>query len=147
MTGWDAMSCVCGMAFLCGSTLVKVGTVVIIWPQLFKSDVKPQQTNTWSGWPVVIKDDWGMLGRALAKVKPRPTIREILLTKLQIQWAQIGQQAIQNLFRSMRTLHECTTKRDGHPHYWYHFCHLDLSFYLFYKQNEINVNIPKYSPV
>ena len=42
------MSCVCGMAFLCGSTLVKVpllqaGTVVI-WPQMFKSDVKPKQT-------------------------------------------------------------------------------------------------------
>ena len=24
VTGWGVMSCVCGMAFLCGSTLVKV---------------------------------------------------------------------------------------------------------------------------
>ena len=31
------------------------------------------------------KDDWGMLGRALAKVEPHPTTREKLLTKLQIQ--------------------------------------------------------------
>ena len=34
VTGWGVVSCVCGMAFLCGSTLVKVpllqaGTVVI----------------------------------------------------------------------------------------------------------------------
>ena len=40
------MSCVCGMVFLCGSTLVKgpllqAGTVVV-WPQIFKSDVKPK---------------------------------------------------------------------------------------------------------
>ena len=45
----NQMSCVCGMAFLCGSTLVKllllqVGTVMI-WPQMFKSKVKPKQTN------------------------------------------------------------------------------------------------------
>ena len=43
------MYCVCGIAFLCGSTLVKVpllqaGTVAI-WPQMFQSDVKPKQTN------------------------------------------------------------------------------------------------------
>ena len=49
VAGWGVMSCVCGMTFLCGSTLVKVpllqaGTVVI-WPQMFKSDVKPKQTN------------------------------------------------------------------------------------------------------
>ena len=44
--GWGFMSCVCGMVFLCGSTLVKVpllqtaaGTDVI-GPQMFKSDVK-----------------------------------------------------------------------------------------------------------
>ena len=48
VTGWGVMSCVCGMAFLCGNTLVKVpllqvGTVAI-WPQMFKSDFKPQQT-------------------------------------------------------------------------------------------------------
>ena len=47
LAGWGVMSCVCGMAFLCGSTLVKVpllqsGTVVI-WPQMFKINVKPQQ--------------------------------------------------------------------------------------------------------
>ena len=45
VTGWGVVSCVCGMTFLCGSTLVKVpllqaGTVVI-WPQMFQSDVKP----------------------------------------------------------------------------------------------------------
>ena len=45
VTGWGVMSCVCGMAFLCGSTLVKVpllqaGTVVML-----KSDIKPKQTN------------------------------------------------------------------------------------------------------
>ena len=39
-TGWP---CVCGIAFLCGSTLVKVpllqvGTVAIL-PHMFKSDV------------------------------------------------------------------------------------------------------------
>ena len=43
--GWSVMSCVCGMAFLCGSTLVNVpllqaGTIAM-WPQMFKSDVKP----------------------------------------------------------------------------------------------------------
>ena len=47
VTGRGVMSCVCGMAFLCGSTLAKVpllqaGTVAI-WPQMFKTDVK--QTN------------------------------------------------------------------------------------------------------
>ena len=110
-----------------GSTLVKVpllqtGTVVI-WPQLFKCDVLPQQTNTCSVWPVAINGDWVMFGYALAKVEPYPTTRKKLLTKLQIQWAQMSQQAIHNLFRSMRRkLRECTTKRDGHPHYWSHFC-------------------------
>ena len=44
-----------------------------------------------------------MLGRALAKVEPHPTTTEKLLTKLQIQWAQISQQVIQKLFRSLRT--------------------------------------------
>ena len=49
VTGWGVMSCVCSMAFLCGSTLVKVpllqaGTVAI-WPQMLQSDVKPKQTN------------------------------------------------------------------------------------------------------
>ena len=50
VTGWDAMSCVCCMVFLCGSTLVKVpllqsGTVVV-WPKImFKSDVKPERAN------------------------------------------------------------------------------------------------------
>ena len=43
------MPCVCGMTFLCGSTLVQVsllqaGTVEIL-SQMFKSDVSPQQTN------------------------------------------------------------------------------------------------------
>ena len=90
----------------CGSTMVKIpllqaGTV-FIWPQLFKSDVLPQLTNTWSGWPVAIKDDWGMLGKALGKYGPQPTTREKLLTKLQIQWAQTSQQTIHKLFRSMR---------------------------------------------
>ena len=33
---------------------------------------------------VAIKDDWGMSGKALAKVEPHPT-RGKLLTKLQIQ--------------------------------------------------------------
>ena len=47
--GGDVMFCVCGMAFLCGSTLVTVpllqaGTIEI-WPQMFKSNVKPQQTE------------------------------------------------------------------------------------------------------
>ena len=46
VTGWGVTSCVCSMAFLCGSTLVKVpllqaGTVAI-WPQMFKSYVKPK---------------------------------------------------------------------------------------------------------
>ena len=46
VTGLGVMSCICGVVFLCGSTLVKVqllqaGTVVI-WPQMFKSDVKPK---------------------------------------------------------------------------------------------------------
>ena len=44
VTGWGVMSCVCGMAFLCGNTLVKVSLLqvgtVVIWPQLLKSDVK-----------------------------------------------------------------------------------------------------------
>ena len=49
VTVWGIMSCVCGIAFLCGSTLIEVpllqaGTVVI-WPQMFKSDVKPKHTN------------------------------------------------------------------------------------------------------
>ena len=43
------MSCVCDMAFLCGSTLVKIpllqADTVVIWPQMFKSDIKPKQTN------------------------------------------------------------------------------------------------------
>ena len=43
------MSCVCGMPFLCGSTLVKASLLqagtVALWPQMFKSDVKPKQTN------------------------------------------------------------------------------------------------------
>ena len=63
-----------------------------------------------------------MLGRAFAKVEPHPT-RQKLLKKLQIQWEQISQQAIQKIFLSMRRLHECTTKRDGHPHFWYHLCY------------------------
>ena len=42
VTGWVVMSCVSSMAFLCGSTFVKVpllhaGTVAI-WPQMFKSN-------------------------------------------------------------------------------------------------------------
>ena len=94
--GLGVMFCVCGMAFLCGSTFFKVpllqaGTVVR-WSQMFKSDVK--ETNTLSGWPVAIKDDWVMLGRALANVEPQPT-GEKMLSKL--QWAQISQQAIQTL--------------------------------------------------
>ena len=49
------MSGVCGMAFLCGSTLVKVpllqeGTVAIR-PQMFKSDVKPKQTTIYGNQP------------------------------------------------------------------------------------------------
>ena len=48
--GWGVMSFVCGISFLCGSTLVKepllqAGTIVIL-PQMFKSNVKPQQTKT-----------------------------------------------------------------------------------------------------
>ena len=35
VTGWGVVSCVCGMAFLCGSTLVAT------WAQMFKA----QQTN------------------------------------------------------------------------------------------------------
>ena len=49
VTGWGVVSCVWGMAFLCGSTLVKVpllqADTVAIWPQMFQSDVKPKQTN------------------------------------------------------------------------------------------------------
>ena len=49
VTGWVVMSCVCGMTFLCGSTLVKVSMLqagtVAIWPQMFKSDVK---SKTWN---------------------------------------------------------------------------------------------------
>ena len=49
VTGWGVMSCVCGMAFLCGSTLVKVSLLqagtVAIWPKMFQRDVKPKQTN------------------------------------------------------------------------------------------------------
>ena len=43
------MCCVCGMPFLCGSTLVKASLLqagtIALWPQMFKSDVKPKQTN------------------------------------------------------------------------------------------------------
>ena len=46
VTGWGVKSCVCGMAFLCGSTLVKVSLLqagtIVIRPQMFKSDVKPK---------------------------------------------------------------------------------------------------------
>ena len=47
--GVGVMSCVCSMAFLCGSTFDKVpllqaGTIAIR-SQMFKSDVNPQQTN------------------------------------------------------------------------------------------------------
>ena len=66
---------------------------------------------------LMIKDACDMLGRALVKVEPKPTTRDKLLTKLQIQWAEISQHAIQKLFRSIRRrFHECTTKRSGHPH-------------------------------
>ena len=58
VTEWGVMSCVCGMTFLCGSTLVKVpllqaGTVAI-WPQMFKSDVEPKQTKqtNYLMWPI-----------------------------------------------------------------------------------------------
>ena len=49
VTWWGIMSCVCGVVFMCSSTLVKIpllqaGTVVI-WPQMFQSDVKPKQSN------------------------------------------------------------------------------------------------------
>ena len=67
-----------------------------------------------------------MLEKALAKVEPNATTKEKLLAKLQIQWAQISQQVSINFFRSMMRslrLRECTTRRDGHPHYWSHFCH------------------------
>ena len=119
---WCHVLCLWHGILQCGSTLVKVpllqaGTVVIS-PQLFKSGVLPQQTKTWSGWTVAIKDYWGMLGRTLAKVEPHPTTREKLLIKHHIQSAQISQQAIQKLFPSMkRRLCEYTTKRHGHPHY------------------------------
>ena len=41
------MSCVCGMAFLCGSTLVKVPQLLHRrdMTSIFKSDVKPKQTK------------------------------------------------------------------------------------------------------
>ena len=49
VTEWGVMSCVCSMAFLCGSTLVKVpllqADTIAIWPQMFKSDVEIKQTN------------------------------------------------------------------------------------------------------
>ena len=46
---------------------------------------------------------------------------------LQIQWEKFSQQVIQKRFRSMRRrLRECTTKRNGHPHYLSHFCHAPL---------------------
>ena len=50
VTGWSVISCVCcGMAFLCGSTLVEVSLLqagsVATWPQMFISYVKPHQTN------------------------------------------------------------------------------------------------------
>ena len=48
VTGWGVMSGVCGMAFLCGSTLVKVSLLqagtVVIWPHMFQSDIKPKHT-------------------------------------------------------------------------------------------------------
>ena len=52
--GWGVMSFVCGLAFLCHIELVKkpmlqAGTTAI-WPQMFKSNVKPQQTNMNSGY-------------------------------------------------------------------------------------------------
>ena len=42
-----------------------------------------------------IEHAWDMSGRVIAKVDPQPLTRE-LLTELQIQWAQISQQAIKN---------------------------------------------------
>ena len=56
---WDVKSCVCGMAFLCGNTLGKVALLqagmVVIWLQMFKSNVKPQQTNNKQTYIIVIK--------------------------------------------------------------------------------------------
>ena len=50
VTGWGVMSCVCVMAFQCGSTLFKVpllqAETVAICPQMFDSDVNPQQKQT-----------------------------------------------------------------------------------------------------
>ena len=49
MTEMGVMSYVCSMAFLWGNTLVKVSLLqagtIAIWAQVFKSDVKPLQTN------------------------------------------------------------------------------------------------------
>ena len=49
VTEWGVMSCVCSMAFLCGSTLVKVpllqAGIIAIWPQMFKSDIEIKQTK------------------------------------------------------------------------------------------------------
>ena len=40
VTGWCVMSCVCGMAFMCGSTLLKVplllASSIARWPQMLK---------------------------------------------------------------------------------------------------------------
>ena len=176
------VSCVCGMTFLCGSTLVKVpllqaGTVAI-WHKLFKNYVLPQQTNTWSGWLVAIKDDWGMLGRALAKVEPHPATREKLLTKSvstnqsagnpktfpidekvtrmhnQPRWASTLLVSFLSFFHA--PLPDWTYLSIWYEHEHKSFLYpnapnftrhkfLDLSFY-FFKEYEINVNIPNFCP-
>ena len=85
VTGWGAMSCVCGMVY---STVAAQWSKFHCYKQAPSSyDLSCLKVTFYPNkqTPVAIKDDWGMLGKALGKDGPQRTTREKLLTKLQIQ--------------------------------------------------------------
>ena len=99
VTGWGVMSCVYGMAFLCGSTLVKVpllkvGTITI-WPQMLKSNIKQQQTNKYKSHifyytflqvPNGIGAGLGFIQVSLFCVYPHTKISKPLMSRPSILW-------------------------------------------------------------
>ena len=98
---------------------------VLPWPA-YSPDMSP------------IEHLWDQLGRRIRNLNPRPLTRPQLIAALHAEWANIPQDNIRRLIRSMRRrCRACVAQHGGHTPYWLFadFCFRNLS----------KINVIKYS--
>ena len=101
------------------------GVNVLPWPA-YSPDMSP------------IEHLWDQLGRRIRNLNPRPLTRPQLIAALHAEWANIPQDSIRRLIRSMRRrCRACVAQHGGHTAYWLFgdFCFRNLS----------KINVIKYS--